>query len=165
MSVELQIAESVTGIEAQLVEFADILQVIKEKLPSEVRLRREVCVRLVDELESQQLNEQYRGKAKPTNVLSFPCDVFEPQWLEPSQAQRPAMESLPLGDLLICWPQVLNEAQAQGKSAQAHLSHLFVHGVLHLLGFDHEEAQQAEQMEQLEIDILTQLGIPNPYQT
>ncbi len=87
MSVELQIADSVSDSKAQLVELADILQVISEMLAPDERLGREVCVRLVGEHESQQLNEQYRGQAKPTNVLSFPCDIIEPQWLEASAAK------------------------------------------------------------------------------
>ena len=117
------------------------------------RLRRAICVRICAAEESQQLNASFRGKDKPTNVLSFPAEVDIPE------AQPP------LGDLAICWPVVMQEAHAQGKSPEHHLIHLFVHGVLHLLGFDHESDAQAQVMEDLEIRILASLHIADPYAT
>ncbi|MCF4837249.1 rRNA maturation RNase YbeY, partial [Acinetobacter baumannii] len=106
---------------------------------------------------SHQLNLQYREKDKPTNVLSFPSDIPE--------EVLPMLDALPLGDLVICIPVVLQEALEQKKTAQNHFAHLLVHGVLHLLGYDHETSDEdAEEMEGLEIEILAKLNIANPYQ-
>lgn len=109
-------------------------------------------VRVVDESESAALNEAYRGKRGPTNVLSFTFDP-PPGW---------AVDYL--GDLVICAPVVLREAQEQGKSARAHFAHLAVHGSLHLLGYDHQNAAEAQQMESCEIRIMNHLGFSDPYQ-
>lgn len=116
-------------------------------------LQREVCLRLIDEDESAQLNKQYRGYDRPTNVLSFPSDV-------------PALplDIPPLGDLAICWPLVISEAAAQHKATLDHLHHLVIHGTLHLLGMDHEETAQAQEMEALEVAVLELLGMTNPYE-
>lgn len=116
----------------------------------------ELSIVIVDSDQSQLLNRTYRQKDKPTNVLSFVSDL-------PDEIVQ-ALDHTPLGDLVICLPVVLQEAQAQQKSVQAHLSHLVVHGILHLLGYDHELGEQeANEMEQLEIEILSKLGIENPY--
>lgn len=111
----------------------------------------ELVVRIVDRDESQKLNLEYRGKDCPTNVLSFPFEAPE------------VVESHHIGDLVICAPVVAEEASQQGKTPEAHWAHLVVHGVLHLLGFDHTDDQQAEEMEQLEVEILATLGYSNPY--
>lgn len=111
----------------------------------------EITIRIVDAKESEQLNSDYRNKQKPTNVLSFP---FEP----PVQ-----VESDLLGDLVICQSVMQHEACEQNKSELNHWAHLVVHGTLHLLGFDHIEESEAEEMESLEIQILKELGIGNPY--
>ena len=108
-------------------------------------------IRLVDEAESRQLNRDYRGKDRPTNVLSFPFEA-PPEVLTPL-----------LGDLVICAPVVVREAREQGKPADAHWAHMLVHGVLHLLGYDHLEPAEADEMEALERDILAGLGFPDPY--
>ena len=116
----------------------------------------DLSIRLVDLAESQQLNHDYRGKDKPTNVLSFPTDLPE--------AMAAMIGYRPLGDLVICWPVVQVEAAEQHKSVVDHLCHLTVHGVLHLLGYDHENSDaDAEQMEALEMAILEKLGVTNPY--
>ena len=107
----------------------------------------EVCIRIVDAEESQSLNKQFRGKDKPTNVLSFP---FE--------------EESYLGDLVLCHPVIQAEAESQTKSIQAHYQHLLIHGILHLLGFDHETDEDATEMEQIEIELLSKLQIANPYE-
>ncbi|WP_293725598.1 rRNA maturation RNase YbeY [Thiolapillus sp.] len=112
----------------------------------------EIVIRIVDERESAALNAQYRHKQGPTNVLSFP---FQP----PVE-----MDVRLLGDLVICAPLVAREAREQNKNIQDHWAHLVVHGVLHLLGFDHLEEQQARQMEAKEVAILKKLAIPDPYQ-
>ena len=116
----------------------------------------EMTIRIVDAEESQTLNREYRDKDKPTNVLSF---EFE---------QPPGLvelgEGLPyLGDLVICAEVVRNEAEQQGKSLESHWAHMIVHGTLHLQGYDHIEDNEAEEMEALEIEIMHNLGYPNPY--
>ncbi len=112
----------------------------------------EIGLCIVDEPESQALNLRYRGLDKPTNVLSFPAEL-------------PAELNLPLlGDLVVCAPVVAREATEQGKQLEAHWAHMLVHGTLHLLGYDHINDADAEQMEALETDILTSLGYPDPYQ-
>lgn len=111
----------------------------------------EIVIRVADEAESAELNGQYRGKAGPTNVLSFPFEA------------PPGMESEILGDLLICAPVVEREAREQGKSLRAHWAHMVVHGVLHLQGYDHLADGEAAVMEAEEIAILDRLGFANPY--
>lgn len=111
----------------------------------------EVTVRLVDEAESNELNLTYRGKDKPTNVLSFPFEA-------------PPGIALPLlGDLIICRQVVEQEATEQGKTSEEHWAHMVVHGSLHLLGYDHIEDDTAEEMESLETEIMHVLGYPDPY--
>jgi probable rRNA maturation factor len=113
--------------------------------------RADLAIRIVDAKEGRSLNRHYRGKDYATNVLSFPVEL-------------PEGVSLPLlGDLVICAPVVAKEALEQGKPLAAHYAHLTVHGVLHLLGLDHEDDREAEAMEQLERDILARLGLPDPY--
>ena len=111
----------------------------------------EVTIRIVDETESQQLNFDYREKDKPTNVLSFPFQC------------PPGIELPLLGDLVICAQVVAREAQEQQKTLQAHWAHMVVHGSLHLLGFDHINDADAEEMEAEEIQVLQELGFANPY--
>ena len=119
---------------------------------AEGRIKRaDLAIRLVDAKEGRALNRHYRGKDYATNVLSFPVEL-------------PPGVVLPLlGDLVICAPVVAKEALEQGKPLAAHYAHLTVHGVLHLLGLDHEDEREAEAMEQLERDILAKLGLPDPY--
>lgn len=117
----------------------------------------EIGIACVDVAESQELNLQYREKDKPTNVLSFPSDIPE--------EMLSLLNAEPLGDLVICIPVVLQEATEQQKTPSDHFTHLLVHGILHLLGYDHETSEaEAEEMEALEIEILKKLGIANPYQ-
>jgi probable rRNA maturation factor len=114
-----------------------------------------LSLRLVGLDEAKLLNAQYRGRDYATNVLSFPADVppgvgknFKRDWL---------------GDLVICAPVIAREAAEQGKAPRNHFAHMCVHGVLHLLGFDHLKAREAKAMEALEVQILAQLGFANPY--
>ncbi len=127
----------------------------------EPRLDQPLCIRLCDSAESQNLNHTYRGKDKPTNVLSFPVHLNDQ--IEGAFADQFAVADLPLGDLAVCWPVLLEEAADQGKQPLHHLAHLLVHGVLHLLGHDHEIDAKAQIMEALEVAILADLGIDNPY--
>ncbi len=112
-------------------------------------------VRLAGNAEVQALNKQYRGKDKSTNILSFGTDLDAAQW--------PPGEPLPLGDVILAHGVVHAEAEEFGKKIESHLTHLIVHGVLHLAGYDHEDAETAEEMEALEVQILAGLGIENPY--
>lgn len=116
----------------------------------------EIGIACVDNAESHKLNLEYRGKDKPTNVLSFPSDL-------PDEMAQ-VLDSFPLGDLVICIPVVLLEAQEQNKAPLTHFTHMLVHGTLHLMGYDHETSEaDAEEMEALEIEILAKLGFDNPY--
>ncbi len=116
------------------------------------RIRKaDLAIRIVDNKEGCALNRHYRGKDYATNVLSFPADL-------------PEGVTVPLlGDLVICAPVVAKEAKEQGKLLAAHYAHLTVHGVLHLLGLDHEDEREALAMEQIERDILADLGYSDPY--
>jgi len=123
-----------------------------EAAAADQETRTELSIRIVDEAESAELNQTYRHKLGPTNVLSFPCEV-------PAGVPNDL-----LGDLVICAPVVEREAREQGKPAEAHWAHIVVHGVLHLRGYDHLQDDEAEKMESMEIEILSGLGYPNPYE-
>ena len=146
MPVEIQFASSAAMLptEQQVGLWAD------QALGSIERPQAELCLRVVDELEMTELNHTYRGKDKPTNVLSFPADISLP-------------EADLLGDVVICAPVVAQEARVQGKTYGDHFAHMVVHGVLHLGGHDHEDEREAEVMEALEVQILAELSIANPY--
>lgn len=110
-----------------------------------------VCVRIVDEQEAREINKKFRNMDKATNVLSFPAEI-------------PLEHGLNLlGDIVICAPVVNHEAEQQKKLPAAHWAHLLIHGILHLQGYLHETDEQAKEMEALEIKVLKQLGIENPY--
>lgn len=141
------------------------IQVDSDTLPSDDEVHRwvaaavadrlaesEVSVSIVDAETSQRLNGQYRGRDYPTNVLSFPADL-------PEELGLPL-----LGDLVVCAEVVEREAREQGKTSQAHWAHMLVHGTLHLLGYDHIEDAEAEQMEALETKIITGFGFAPPYE-
>jgi probable rRNA maturation factor len=117
-------------------------------------VRGELTVRIVSERESAELNGRYRGKAGPTNVLSF-------------RAESPAVEAqdelLPFGDVVICAEVVAREAREQGKALAAHWAHMVVHGALHLQGYDHENRHDAGIMEARERAVLNEMGFPDPY--
>jgi probable rRNA maturation factor len=146
--VDRQLATSGEGMPEQASLEAWIGAVLA-RFPREAR--HEVTVRFVDTEESQALNRDYRGRDKPTNVLSFPFD-------------NPPGITLPLlGDLVLCHPVVESEAKEQAKQLGDHYAHLVVHGMLHLLGHDHLEESEAEAMEQLEREILADFAIADPY--
>lgn len=132
---------------SQLLNWANLALVDKESA--------QVTIRIVDETESQTLNKTYRDKDKSTNVLSFPMELPE----ELSQNLDIPMQ----GDLVICAPVVEREAKEQNKSSESHWAHMVIHGMLHLQGYDHITDEEAEAMESLEINLLQQLGIDNPY--
>lgn len=122
-----------------------------ESLASETEEASELVIRVVNAYESQELNKTFRGKDYPTNVLSFPADIQLPE--------GPTI----LGDIAICLPVVKREADEQSKRFDQHFAHMVVHGCLHLMGYDHEDEDDADQMEAKEIGILENLGYPNPY--
>ena len=139
---------------------------VSDNLPTEEQLRKwlsavakqqmiedtEITIRLVDDEESQFLNSTYRNKDKPTNVLSFPFEA------------PPGVELPFLGDLVICSSVVAMEAKQQNKEEQHHWAHMVIHGCLHLLGYDHINDNEAEEMETTEVTILRSIGIDDPYQ-
>ncbi|WP_240125008.1 rRNA maturation RNase YbeY [Thermomonas alba] len=114
-----------------------------------------LAIRIVGTREGRALNRHYRGRDYATNVLSFPAEL--PEGL-PKNVRLPL-----LGDLVLCAPVIAREAKEQGKPLNAHYAHLTVHGCLHLLGWDHQDAREAEAMERLEREILATLGLPDPY--
>lgn len=112
-----------------------------------LRVDAEIHLLITDETQASQLNQQYRGKSYAPNVLTF------------ALTEHP----LVMADIVMCAPVVLQEAQQQGKSADAHFAHMTIHGVLHAQGYDHEHSAQAELMEDIEIHTLAKLGYANPY--
>jgi len=151
MSIDLQVVTDCAELpDSQLL--ADWVE-----LATKQRKNTEVVVRLVDEAESAELNETYRQKIGPTNVLSFP---FE----RPEGLPEDALSSDTLGDLVICAPVVLKEAAEQGKKVTEHWAHMVIHGCLHLQGYDHINNDDAQVMELLEIQLLNNIGISNPYE-
>jgi probable rRNA maturation factor len=145
--LDLQIASEASDLPSE----ADFIRWASAALPGDAA-ETEITVRVVDESESQELNRDYRGKDKPTNVLSFPADL-------PDDIDLPL-----LGDLVICAPVVAREAAAQGKTLAAHWAHMVVHGTLHLQGYDHIDDAEAETMEALETQILLAMHYPPPYE-
>lgn len=145
--LELQVATEFTDYpdEAQFQSWMDTVL-------SDPAENSEIVIRLVDKAESAELNEQYRHKIGPTNILSFPFEAPEDI----------AMDLL--GDLVVCAPLIAEEAVQQNKPPLHHWAHITIHGILHLLGYDHIQDQEAEEMEALEIKILHKLNIANPYQ-
>ncbi|MFY8349762.1 rRNA maturation RNase YbeY [Pseudoalteromonas sp. SSM20] len=111
----------------------------------------ELTIRISDASESQQLNHEYRGKNKPTNVLSFPFEA------------PPGIELPLIGDLIICPEVVLQESVEQEKSFHDHFAHMVIHGCLHLMGYDHIDSEEALEMESLEKQLLAELAIADPY--
>ncbi|WP_414147239.1 rRNA maturation RNase YbeY [Erwinia sp. BNK-24-b] len=145
--LDLQLAcEQPAGLPAE----SDFQRWLEAVLP-QFQEESEVTVRLVDEAESRELNHTYRSKDKPTNVLSFPFEA------------PPGIELPLLGDLIICRQVVEQEAAEQEKPLLAHWAHMVVHGSLHLLGYDHIEDDEAEEMESIETEIMLALGYDDPY--
>lgn len=146
IAVDVQYAIDAAGLPAEGDFSRWVETVLKER-----KVDGEVCIRIVDAEESQSLNAEYRGKDKPTNVLSFPFEV------------PPGIPVTLLGDLVICTEVVAAEAEEQEKALFDHWAHMVVHGTLHLLGFDHINDDDAEEMEALERTLLARLNIADPY--
>ncbi|WP_394142471.1 rRNA maturation RNase YbeY [Vibrio chagasii] len=149
MSIELDLQLAVEN-EQGLPTEQDIQLWLDKTIP-QFQKSAELTIRIVDTEESHQLNHEYRGKDKPTNVLSFPFEA------------PPGIELDLLGDLIICRQVVEKEAEEQNKPLLAHWAHMVVHGSLHLLGYDHIEDDEAEEMESLETEIMQTMGFEDPY--
>jgi probable rRNA maturation factor len=148
--IDLQVACTPTELPTKE-QFQLWVDTALSEVSSEPKQEFELTIRLVNNEESQQLNMQYRGKDKPTNVLSFPFEVPE------------GVELNLLGDLIICIEVMKQEAQEQNKALFDHWAHLVIHGCLHLVGFDHISDTEAVEMESIETSILKKLGISDPY--
>ncbi|MBV0932463.1 rRNA maturation RNase YbeY [Marinobacterium weihaiense] len=148
IAVDVQYAADAPGLPSE----ADFTHWIETVL-TDRKVEGEVCIRIVEADESQALNAEYRGKDKPTNVLSFPFEV------------PPGVPVTLLGDLVICADVVTQEADEQAKASLHHWAHMVMHGTLHLLGFDHINDDEAEEMEALERALLARLDIDDPYRT
>ncbi len=120
----------------------------------------EITVLLTSDAEIRRLNREFRGKDKPTNVLSFP-------WLDSRQLKRVKADSPPLhvGDIAIAYQYVVKEAKSERKILINHLTHMLIHGILHVFGYNHESRRMAAVMERLETEIMADLGLPDPYST
>ena len=154
--IRLDVAVSYAAPRAGLPAAVSFRRWVAAALEGRIR-EADLAVRIVGAKEGRALNRHYRGKDYATNVLSFPADVAD-------GVKLPKGVKLPLlGDLVLCAPVVAREAREQKKPLAAHYAHLTVHGALHLLGWDHQDAREAECMEQLERDILAELGIADPY--
>lgn len=148
LELDLQVA-----YEGSVPDLAHFIQWAQAALIERDQKLTELSIRIVEDKESQQLNHEYRGKDKPTNVLSFPFD------------NPPGLDLPLIGDLVICANVVKKEAEEQAKQEDAHWAHMVVHGCLHLLGYDHIDDDDAELMESMEKRILLQLGFDDPYKT
>lgn len=151
VTVDLQIA--CEGIDESLIAEEKLKHYVTEALEGAgYEEPCELTIRFAEASEVQQLNNDYRGINKSTNILSFPFEC-------PPEVKLPL-----LGDLVICHEVLEREAQEQHKTVEEHLAHLIVHGVLHLLGYDHIEDDEAEEMENLERKIVTGMGFADPYE-
>ncbi|MFT6283672.1 MAG: putative rRNA maturation factor [Arenicella sp.] len=156
--LDLQLVSTCTDVPSQV----DIQLWLDTMLSYQQLAEKEITVRIVDDAEIQQLNQQYRGKDNTTNVLSFPFEM--PELVLPDGAHIDESMSNFLGDIVICAQVVKLESEQQNKLLGHHWAHMLIHGTLHLLGYDHIEDQEAEEMEGIEIAILQKLAIDDPYQ-
>ncbi len=160
VQLDIQIADDITKqVESHLASVDEINTWLNAMQAEIQRLAKidamapiELGIRFVGLEESRQLNHQFRDKDKPTNVLSFESDL--PDYIPGNF----------IGDLVICVPIVVNEAAEQNKLLMHHFAHMCIHGCLHLLGYDHIDEKDAQEMESLEVNILAKLGIDDPYQ-
>lgn len=152
VEIDIQIASRAAGLPDTEILHAWVAAALSGAAPATAA---DLTVRIVDEAESRDLNKRFRDRDAATNVLSFPAASLPPDAGGGAPATR--------GDIVICAPLVLREAETQGKQAADHWAHLLVHGVLHLLGYDHETDADARAMESLEVRILAGGGVDDPY--
>jgi probable rRNA maturation factor len=167
VKMDIQIADDISESIEEPPPSSQLLAWAQAAWQGESNAGPELSLRIVSAAESQQLNNDYRGKNTPTNVLSFPMEMDEELllMLEGKNAEEAeGFSTSTLGDLAICAEVVEREAEQQNKSLEAHWAHMVVHGVLHLQGYDHIENDQAEAMETLETSIMQALGFSDPYQ-
>lgn len=160
--IDLQLASGCSDIPS-LIDMQRWLNIL---MSEQQLVDKEITVRVVDIAEIQQLNSQFRGKDKATNVLSFPFEmpsITLPNDMDMDMNMEKMMPNF-LGDIVICAPVVKQEAAEQNKAIQDHWAHMLVHGTLHLIGYDHIEEQDANEMEGIEISVLKKLAIDDPYQ-
>ena len=159
MALSVEILVGHQGWERDVTELEALTIQVLNRVAVELKLPdAELSVCFADDTHITQLNTQFRGKEKPTNILSF-------QQYDDLEELRAAEEPVYLGDLILAYETIKNESNEQDKSFQHHVTHLLIHGFLHLCGFDHEVEDQANEMEGFEIQILSKLGIENPYET
>ena len=162
IELELQIASGATTLPHPS-QFREWIRIALENKVNDV----EMTIRIVDSEEMQELNKQYRNKNKPTNVLSFPgIKTFDGIKLDNNDKdylKQIKLEDDYLGDIIICAPIMEKEAIDNEKNLSAHWAHIVIHGALHLIGYNHEELNDAEKMEGLETEILVKLGFEPPY--
>lgn len=156
--LDLQLASDCDGIPTQ----GEITLWLDTLLSCQQIADKEITVRIVDDAEIKQLNQQYRGKDKSTNVLSFPFEM--PEIGMPDDIQIDESICNFLGDVVICAQVVKLESEQQNKVLSHHWAHMLIHGTLHLLGYDHMDDQEAQEMEGTEIHVLQKLAIDDPYQ-
>jgi probable rRNA maturation factor len=144
-------------------EIKSLIKQITPQTPLSIIKKIEVSILLTNDQQIQELNKNYRHKDKPTNVLSFP--LLDGKKIKNGNLKNLNLNGdyLALGDIVIAYQTVFKEAKDQNKTFQNHLTHLLIHSLLHLIGFDHEKEKDAKIMEGLEIEILANLGIKNPY--
>lgn len=168
VKMDIQIAEDISDSVKEPPPSSQLLAWVQAAWQGDLSTDAELSLRIVSADESQQLNNDYRGKNNPTNVLSFPMQMEEEflAFAEQSEELGSADEMFGnmLGDLAICAEVVEREAKQQNKSSESHWAHMLVHGMLHLQGYDHIEDDEAEEMEALEKKIMQQLGFADPYQ-
>lgn len=167
VKMDIQIASDIPESIEEPPPSSQLLAWAQAAWQGELSAEPELSLRIVSAAESQQLNNDYRGKNAPTNVLSFPMQMDEALLAMLEIQDTGNNEFSPnnmLGDLAICAEVVEREARQQHKTLEAHWAHMLVHGMLHLQGYDHIENDQAEEMEALETSIMQQLGFADPYQ-
>ncbi len=144
-------------------QIKSIIKQIAPQTPLLAIRKIELSILLTNDKQVQELNKDYRHKDRPTNVLSFP--LLDGKKIKNGDLRKLdlTMEYLAIGDIVIAYQSVLKEAKEQNKTFEDHLTHLLIHSLLHLIGFDHEKEQDAKIMENLEVKILSNLGIKNPY--
>lgn len=143
----------------QIPRYYQIKQWVTQALDNKIADPAEITIRIVDSVEMADLNEKYRQKKGPTNILSFPQDAFDDLYSNAVDFER-----LLLGDIILCAELINGQARSQHKTRLAHWAHLVIHGTLHLLGYNHELSDEAECMEREEVRILQAAGFSNPYQ-
>jgi probable rRNA maturation factor len=164
IKTDITIAEKLWKTQPNIsAQIKSLIKQIVPQTPLATIKKIEISILLTNDKQIQELNKNYRHKDKPTNVLSFP--LLDGKKIKNGNLKKLDLnrDYLALGDIVITYETILKEAKEQNKTFQNHLTHLLIHSLLHLIGFDHEKEKDAKIMEELEIKILANLGINNPY--